>query len=285
MGELSVIDVSLSDLRTAGVQTRASMRQGAIEEYAAVLNDGGSLDAGVVFRDGHGTLHLAAGHHRRAAHALAGRQAMPCEVREGTKWDAIQFGINDNQQHRGERLTRADRRHNAELVLAEQPGMSDRAIAELCRVSHPSVSTWRRQLEGKSRQVPERQPEHVDGRGGCRCGGEWVSDGNGGRYCEKCTANHPTTLSVVDGDEPAGASDFLADDAPVQSPHVERQPARSKPSSEMLFEEAIKHLGLLKRTLDKVADLVPGPDYPRTMEVLDLAGERIQQWREGSLSG
>ena len=152
-----VSEVSLSDLITEGCQTRSKTRPEAVAEYAAVLGGGGSLDPCTAYRDQDGKFWLAAGHHRKAAYALAGRENMPCIVREGGQWEAIEFGIKDNEKQTGERLTAADRRHNVELVLREKPEMSDRMVAELCGVSHPTVAKRREQTStGKTFQLPVR---------------------------------------------------------------------------------------------------------------------------------
>ena len=137
--------IALDWLSTEGVQTRAGLRESAVAEYAQAIREGGTFEPAVVYRDGT-SLHLAAGHHRLEAYRAAGKDKMPCIVREGTAWDAIKGGIKDNLQHRGERLTRADRRHNAELVLRKGPGMSDRAIGDLVGLSHTSVGKFRREM-------------------------------------------------------------------------------------------------------------------------------------------
>ena len=101
------------------------------------------MDPAVVFLDADGKLWLAAGHHRKEAYAQAGQPRMPCLVRHGPRWDAIRFGIEDNQRHQGERLSRADRQQQVKRVLELQPGLSDRAVAELCRVSASTVAKYR----------------------------------------------------------------------------------------------------------------------------------------------
>ena len=125
----------LADLVTIGVETRVGLRPAAVDDYTAVLRAGGSLPPGVVFVDGDGTNWLESGHHRKAAHEKAGVTRMLCEIRQGTRWDAIKHGVEDNRRWQGERVTLADRKHNVKRVLQEQPGMSDRAIADLVGVS------------------------------------------------------------------------------------------------------------------------------------------------------
>ena len=311
-----VSEVSLSDLITEGCQTRSKTRPEAVAEYAAVLGGGGSLDPCTAYRDQDGKFWLAAGHHRKAAYERAGRQKMPCIVREGGQWEAIEFGIKDNAKHTGERLTAADRRHNVELVLSQNRGMSARTIAELCGVSPTTVGDQRarsgvqtghvRGKDGKvydtskgktqrstkprgstsshGREVPNTEPPMKSHQH------EWESDGNGGRFCS-CGENHPETPSIVDGQEGAAtaassaeqptppADNFLpADLQPVQ---IAKKPvlAKVKPVAE-LFELAFHHLGLTKKTLGEVANVKPGADYQLTIDILNKADRRIMQWRD-----
>ena len=125
----------LDDLVTVGIETRVGLRDYAVTDYEERIREGKPMDPGVVFIDPDDPDRrpmLAAGHHRKEAYRQAG-------------WprDALCFGIRDNQQHKGERLSLADRRHNVKRVLEEQPGMSSSAIAELCEVSRATVEKYR----------------------------------------------------------------------------------------------------------------------------------------------
>jgi hypothetical protein len=53
--------------------------------------------------------------------------------------------IRTNHSH-GLRRTNADKQHAVEVALKAFPDRNDRSIADLCGVSHPSVSAARRQL-------------------------------------------------------------------------------------------------------------------------------------------
>lgn len=209
--------VALDEISTEGCQTRSSLRQAAVDEYAGMLADGVEFDPAVVFDDGE-RLHLSAGHHRYHAYVKAKRREMLCIViKNGSKWDAIKFGIQDNLKHRGVLLTRADKRANIEIVLRCQPTLADSAIAELCGVTNKTVGSVRKELESTGEipkstirtgsdgrtyntsnyrtkpdndsQKPTYEPVMDDEH--CSCGGTWVSDGEGGRYCEKCYADYP----------------------------------------------------------------------------------------------
>jgi len=145
--------VLISEIEVDGTQTRAALRPEAIGDYAEKLGSGEEMDPCVVFRDGH-KMWLAAGHHRRDAYKSLGRTELPCVVRQGSKWDAIEYGIRDNLQHRGERLSREDKRHNVLLALRENHELADVAIAELCGVSDKTVTKCRRESESSS-EIPK----------------------------------------------------------------------------------------------------------------------------------
>ena len=65
-----------------------------------------------------------------------------CDVRKGTRLDALKFSLGANQSN-GLRRTNADKRHCVELALAEFPKLSDRAIAGMCGVYHQLVADVR----------------------------------------------------------------------------------------------------------------------------------------------
>lgn len=142
--------VELDKIDTTDTQTRAVLREEAIQDYAERIEEGVKFDPAVLIREGE-KLYLSSGFHRFHAHRRANRRTMPCIIKEGSKWDAIEQGIKDNLQHRGERLTRADRAFNVHLVLRMNDQldkkMSDREIARLCNVSPTMVGTHRKQIQ------------------------------------------------------------------------------------------------------------------------------------------
>jgi hypothetical protein len=86
---------------------------------------------------------LADGHYRLAAHREAGKDKIHCEVRDGTKDDAILYACGANDTH-GERRTREDKENSIRTLLAAYPGWSDRKVAEAAKVSHPTVAAVRK---------------------------------------------------------------------------------------------------------------------------------------------
>ena len=125
----------------AGTQVRAGMNEATVTDYAEAMADGAKFPAIVVFYDG--SRHLAAdGFHRINAALKNGATKIECDVRHGTKTDALKFALGCNAHH-GLRRTNADKRHAVGMALLEFPKVSDRALAEMCLVSHTLVAETR----------------------------------------------------------------------------------------------------------------------------------------------
>lgn len=147
-----------------GVQCRASLNADAVSDYADAMKQGAKFPPLVIFEDGE-TNWLADGFHRLEALKINGKKQTQCEVRKGTRQDAIKFALSANACH-GLRRTNADKRRAVEIALAEWPGLSSAEIARLCAVSHPTVESIRREeqpvnftgyrvgKDGKSRSLP-----------------------------------------------------------------------------------------------------------------------------------
>lgn len=126
-----------------GTQPRAAIDFDVVEEYALALASGAAFPPVVVFFDG-STYWLADGFHRTHAHKVAERQSIECDVRQGTRRDAILFSVGANASH-GMRRTNEDKRR-AVLALLNDPewaGWSDGEISRRCAVSQPFVSKLR----------------------------------------------------------------------------------------------------------------------------------------------
>lgn len=128
---------------TGATQSRVSLNEAAVAEYAEIIRFGGDLPPVVVFEDG-SDIWLADGFHRYHAHRAAGAMDIACEVRQGTKRDAVLFSVGANAAH-GLRRTNEDKRRAVMTLLndAEWAKWSDREIAKQCGVSHPFVAAIR----------------------------------------------------------------------------------------------------------------------------------------------
>jgi hypothetical protein len=163
----------LEQIRTdAGTQSRAAINDEVVADYAEGMIAGHRFPPVVVFHHV-GDYILADGFHRLRARRLAKFETIEAEVHQGTRLAAVKFSLSANHRH-GLRRTNEDKRHAVEIALHEFPAWSDRAVANLCGVTHPSVGAVRRQLEnftscekrlgrdGKRRKVvenPDRSPE------------------------------------------------------------------------------------------------------------------------------
>src|SRR4051794_40618994 len=112
--------IRLDKLDYSQTQTRAAVDEKAIDDYAQLLRDGVQLEPALVFKDNDG-LYPATGKHRAEAYRKLGRREMPCIIRRGGRFGAIEAGIVDNLKHQGVRISIADKRHNIDLVLRERP--------------------------------------------------------------------------------------------------------------------------------------------------------------------
>lgn len=126
-----------------GTQSRASLYQNVVDDYASAMGDGTSFPPVVVFYDG--TDHwLADGFHRYHAHVKLGLAEIDADVRQGTRRDAILYSVGANESH-GLRRTNEDKRRAVLTLLndAEWAKWSDREIAKVCAVSHVFVGRLR----------------------------------------------------------------------------------------------------------------------------------------------
>jgi|GEM_PF-5348351 Predicted transcriptional regulators len=259
--------IGLDKIDIASTQTRRELCPRAIDDYTAVLKEGGTLDPPVVFRDGN-TLWLSCGFHRLQAHRREGHKEVLCEVREGTKWDAIRFGIEDNLKHQGVRITRADRADNVDLALREGPGDSDHVIAELCGVVPTTVANHRKRLKstGQIGQSPMRR-----GRDGREYRYEPFEQDSAHIGSNPDAASHeaalpPSADSDIDAPEPATAS--------LPAAVTPRQPDPKE-----LFKVCIHDLGRLKAKVAEMRHEGPGRAN-RICRLIDEIYEALQDWQK-----
>lgn len=105
------------------------------------------------------------GWHRFHALRELGRAVIPAIVHPGGQREALKCALGANSGY-GLRRTNKDKRKAVEVAIREFPRLSNRAVAELCKVSHEMVNALRIQLtesassrvgrDGKTRHVAER---------------------------------------------------------------------------------------------------------------------------------
>ncbi|WJW70320.1 RsmD family RNA methyltransferase (plasmid) [Candidatus Chlorohelix allophototropha] len=148
------MEIDLDKIRTdGGSQTRASLNEFAIGEYALALQNGDNFPPIVIFFDG-SDYWLADGFHRYSAALSAGITSLPGDFRMGTRREAILYSVGANTTH-GLMRTNADKRRAVETLLtdAEWQQWSNREIADKCHVTHTFVNNMRQELSGNGFQI------------------------------------------------------------------------------------------------------------------------------------
>ena len=125
------------------VQCRESIQTGIVAEYKESMLAKAQFPPLVIFYDGK-IYWVADGFHRGQAYKEAGAVTCPCDVRQGTKRDAILYAVGANTGH-GLRRSNADKRRAVETLLkdAEWSKWSDREVAKKAGVGHSFVSLMR----------------------------------------------------------------------------------------------------------------------------------------------
>lgn len=157
-------------------QARAEICESTVQEYADAMADGAEFPPLVVFFDG--AKHwLADGFHRWRAARRADLEQVACDVRAGSKRDAILHAVGANSSH-GLKRSNADKRRAVAILLRDDEWRkkSDRWIAGKCGVSHPLVISIRSQLVTvtTSNGAASESREGQDGK-------RYPAKGNGGK--------------------------------------------------------------------------------------------------------
>jgi uncharacterized ParB-like nuclease family protein len=160
------------------LQMRADLDPDTVAEYADALLSGCHFPPLVVFRDPQERVYwLADGWHRWHAYHRAGRKAAECDVRDGTRRDALLFAVGANVTH-GRRRTRADCRRAVAALLdvVEWCKWSHREIARRCGVTDYLVRTMREERQEAAGRLARRgeQVYETSPREGAMC--EQIAD-------------------------------------------------------------------------------------------------------------
>lgn len=138
--------IKLNEIRIdGGTQTRAEISNATVEEYSEAVLEGAKFPPVDVFHDGV-TNWLADGFHRYHAHKRAKVTDIAATIHSGSKDDALVFALGANRAN-GLRRTNEDKRKCVTIALERWPEWSDRRIAEVCGVGHPTVSKMRPDVE------------------------------------------------------------------------------------------------------------------------------------------
>ena len=132
--------------RDGGTQPRVKLGVWTLTEYKEDMRGGAVFPPVVVFHDGT-DFWLADGFHRALAAEEAGLAEIACDVRPGTRRDAVLFAVGANTEH-GQRRCTTDKHYAVERLLLddEWSRWSDREIARRCKVSPSFVAKVREKL-------------------------------------------------------------------------------------------------------------------------------------------
>lgn len=206
---MSKMKLRISDLTIDGsVLPRICENQTTIDRYAE-LQRTKNLPPPVVFCDGT-TRWLADGKHRIRGLKRIGETEVVCDVRKGSKADAIWYAAGANQAH-GLPLTADERRNAAELILtnsALRESKGDEMIADQCGVHRHTVLRKRQALE-KSKIIPSTTTRTTR-----RSGSTYIQDVSSQRAKRGRTKPRPPDPNETDllgANVPAWASQIVAD--------------------------------------------------------------------------
>lgn len=146
MSDTKILSIDL--IRTdGGTQGREQIDEDHVADLKSAWEAKVELPPLIVFFDGV-DYWLADGFHRLYAARHAKRGSVPCDVRDGTKRDAWLESLRVNQGH-GLRRTTADKRRLVTSAIGDVVlvNWTDRKIADHIGVTHPFVTSIRRQLE------------------------------------------------------------------------------------------------------------------------------------------
>jgi len=150
-----ITNLSLSDIKVdQACQARVTTNATTIAEYAEIMMEEGNVFPPVViYYDG--TDHwLSDGFHRHAAAQKAELDSLKTEIRQGTRRDAILYGVGANATLR---RTREDKRHAVGILLGDEEWSkwSNRTIAHRCGVDEKLIRTLRSASAAKP-QIPRK---------------------------------------------------------------------------------------------------------------------------------
>jgi hypothetical protein len=224
-----------------GTQSRAAINEEVVSEYAERMSDGDKFPPVIVFFDGN-EYYLADGFHRVCAASRNKLLEYECDVRMGTRSDALKFSLGANALH-GLKRTNADKRRSVELALAEWPNLSDRAVADICAVTDWLVRDVRKALPQvrESRTCP--QPESRVGK-------------DGKQYRVKQTAVAVSEPQQAEADEtPLQPATIL--EAQIETNEDELQEILSRPLAG-IKEGVLYHLDVMRADMEMLVENTNG---------------------------
>lgn len=138
----------LSEIKIeAGTQIRLDMDDTTIQKYHHALVKLKAKFPPVIVFESRGLYYLADGFHRFKAYKMARRKSIHCEIRKGTKREAILYAVGCNAEH-GLPRTNEDKKNAVMTLLSDKTWSewSSNQIAKACKVSHTYVNKLRKNV-------------------------------------------------------------------------------------------------------------------------------------------
>lgn len=247
------------------------LNEGTVQNYMAVLENGETLPAIVVFRLPDGGLLLSSGFHRVEAHKRLGLVEIAAEIREGTRQDAIRFAFEDNKSH-GLPLSNKDKK--AYMLGRLEDGMwsqiGNREIARQLGISHVTVMRWIEEHNSTGTNVPVTRTQVV-GSDGRTYNTERIRQANEERKAEI----KPVSDEALKPRTEAQAKNLIAylkqeiDNVLLL---IEQQQRKAHPNT-LYLQDLNKKLSVLQNRRNAIAETLPTqPDTVKQVTV-DWSGE------------
>jgi FtsZ-binding cell division protein ZapB len=139
-----------------GTQSRVSISQETVDDYARQMEDGAKFPPVILFHDGV-EYYLADGFHRYFANRKLKKTSIAVDILTGTLREAILYSLKANKAH-GLRPSNEDKRSSVIKMLKDHEWKlwADREIARHCGVSHVFVAKMRKELAGGEVQATRK---------------------------------------------------------------------------------------------------------------------------------
>jgi hypothetical protein len=140
-----------------GTQTRASIDQKTVTEYADAMKDSAVFPPLEVFSDGI-NYYLVDGYHRYFAYKGNIVTEVEVNIHKGTLREAQEYALGVNDKH-GLKRTNDDKRNAVMIALndIEWSLLTNREIGKKCRVSHTFVNAVKEKLEAGTKNKPNKK--------------------------------------------------------------------------------------------------------------------------------
>ena len=141
-----------------GTQTRASIDQKTVTEYADAMKDSAVFPPLEVFSDGI-NYYLVDGYHRYFAYKGNIVTEVEVNIHKGTLREAQEYALGVNDKH-GLKRTNDDKRNAVMIALndIEWSLLTNREIGKKCRVSHTFVNAIKEKLDAQTKEKPKKDP-------------------------------------------------------------------------------------------------------------------------------